>query len=72
MRPLRIFLHFLQFFPLILYLITGHQGFIWLLALATVGVFADMLTDRGEKVATPLETIRTLEESKLLKDISRK
>ena len=72
MRPVRIFLYFLQLFSLVCYLITGHQGFLWFLAIATVSVFADMLTDRGEKVATPLETIRTLEESKMLKDISRK
>lgn len=55
----------------IIFLPEQDKWFLWALALATVGVFADLLRP-GEAVATPIEKLRSAKESDMLNRISRK
>ena len=69
---IRALLHLIQFISIFGVLFTESLYFVWALALSTVAMFIEILLDRGEKVATPTETVRTNEELKLLDKISRK
>lgn len=72
MRVVRRLIHFIQLVSLSLFLVLGEQIYLWVLALSTLAMFVEILTDKGEKIATPMEVLRSLEEAEVLTELSRK
>lgn len=72
MRVLRYVLHTAQIFSIVGLLVWDENVFFWGLALSTLAIFTQILLDRGEKVATPLEILRDFEEAEQLRVLERK
>ena len=72
MRVLRYVLHTVQIFSIVGLLVWDETVFFWGLALSTLAIFTQILLDRGEKVATPLEILRDFEEAEQLRVLERK
>jgi hypothetical protein len=65
-------LHTVQIFAIVGLLVWDETVFFWGLALSTLAIFTQILLDRGEKVATPLEILRDFEEAEQLRVLERK
>jgi hypothetical protein len=72
LRVLRYVLHTVQIFAIVGLLVWDETVFFWGLALSTLAIFTQILLDRGEKVATPLEILRDFEEAEQLRVLERK
>ena len=72
MRVLRYVLHTVQIFSIVGLLVWDETVFFWGLALSTLAIFTQILLDRDEKVATPLEILRDFEEAEQLRVLERK